>query len=305
MLLVETIFDTLNAKAAIWAARRHAAETGVTTPLMISGTITDRSGRTLSGQTVGAFWQSVRHAEPLSVGLNCALGGAEMRPYVQGAVGARRHPGVRLPQRRTAQRARLLRRDARADRGDPRRVRTSRLRQHRRWLLRHDARPHRGDRRSGRRGHAPRQPATRQPALQLSGLEPFTLTDDIPFVNVGERTNVTGSAMFRRLITNGEYDRSARRRPPAGRERRPDHRRQHGRRSARLEAGDGDVPQPDRRRARHRPRADHDRLVEVRGDRGRPRVCAGQGGRQLDLDEGRASNRSSPRPACVATTGPP
>ena len=83
VLLVETIFDTLNAKAAIWAARRHAAETGVTTPLMISGTITDRSGRTLSGQTVGAFWQSVRHAAPLSVGLNCALGGAEMRPYVQ------------------------------------------------------------------------------------------------------------------------------------------------------------------------------------------------------------------------------
>jgi 5-methyltetrahydrofolate--homocysteine methyltransferase len=82
-LLVETIFDTLNAKAAIWAARRHAAHTGVSTPLMISGTITDRSGRTLSGQTVGAFWQSVRHADPVSVGLNCALGGAEMRPYVQ------------------------------------------------------------------------------------------------------------------------------------------------------------------------------------------------------------------------------
>ena len=83
VLLIETIFDTLNAKAAIWAARRHAAETGITTPLMISGTITDRSGRTLSGQTAAAFWQSVRHADPLSVGLNCALGGAEMRPYIQ------------------------------------------------------------------------------------------------------------------------------------------------------------------------------------------------------------------------------
>src|SRR5690606_7999529 len=83
VLLIETIFDTLNAKAAIWAARRHAAETGIATPLMVSGTITDRSGRTLSGQTVGAFWQSVRHADPLTIGLNCALGGADMRPYVQ------------------------------------------------------------------------------------------------------------------------------------------------------------------------------------------------------------------------------
>ena len=75
VLLIETIFDTLNAKAAIWAARRHAADTGIATPLMVSGTITDRSGRTLSGQTVGAFWQSVRHADPLTIGLNCALGG--------------------------------------------------------------------------------------------------------------------------------------------------------------------------------------------------------------------------------------
>ena len=83
VLLVETIFDTLNAKAAIWAARRHAAETGIVTPLMISGTITDRSGRTLSGQTTPAFWQSIRHADPISVGLNCALGGADMRPYIQ------------------------------------------------------------------------------------------------------------------------------------------------------------------------------------------------------------------------------
>ena len=82
VLLIETIFDTLNAKAAIWAARRHAAETGITTPLMISGTITDRSGRTLSGQLPDAFWQSIRHSEPLSVGLNCALGGADMRPYI-------------------------------------------------------------------------------------------------------------------------------------------------------------------------------------------------------------------------------
>src|SRR6476659_6074369 len=83
LLLIETVFDTLNAKAAIWAARRHAADSGTATPLMVSGTITDRSGRTLSGQTVSAFWQSVRHARPLTIGLNCALGGAEMRPFIQ------------------------------------------------------------------------------------------------------------------------------------------------------------------------------------------------------------------------------
>ena len=82
VLLIETIFDTLNAKAAIAAARRHAAATGRHTPLIISGTITDRSGRTLAGQTPTAFWQSVRHAEPLAVGLNCALGAAEMRPHL-------------------------------------------------------------------------------------------------------------------------------------------------------------------------------------------------------------------------------
>ena len=100
MLLIETVFDTLNAKAAISAARRTPPTPGRRLPLMVSGTITDRSGRTLSGQTVGAFWQSVRHADPLTIGLNCALGGAEMRPYVAGARVARRHARVRLPERR-------------------------------------------------------------------------------------------------------------------------------------------------------------------------------------------------------------
>ena len=115
LLLIETIFDTLNAKAAIVAARRHAVASGIDTPLMISGTITDRSGRTLSGQTVDAFWQSVRHAHPVTVGLNCALGGAEMRPHVHELAERRRHARLRLSQRRTAERARLLRRDARSD----------------------------------------------------------------------------------------------------------------------------------------------------------------------------------------------
>ena len=123
VLLIETIFDTLNAKAAIWAARRLAADTGVATPLMISGTITDRSGRTLSGQTVGAFWQSVRHADPLTDRAQLRARRRRHAAVHPGAVGPRRHAGVRLPERRPAERARLLRRDARADRGDPRRLR--------------------------------------------------------------------------------------------------------------------------------------------------------------------------------------
>ena len=83
MLLVESIFDTLNAKAALFAIDEAFAQTGERLPLMISGTVTDASGRVLSGQTVTAFWYSVRHAQPLSVGLNCALGAALMRPYIQ------------------------------------------------------------------------------------------------------------------------------------------------------------------------------------------------------------------------------
>ena len=205
VLLVETIFDTLNAKAAIWAARRHAAETGVTTPMMISGTITDRSGRTLSGQTVGAFWQSVRHAAPLSVGLNCALGGAEMRPYVQELSGLAdtllcAYPNAGLPNalgcydETPEQTAAILGEFARAGFVNIVGGCCGTTPAHIEAIAAAVA------------GVTPRQPAIRRPALQLSGLEPFTLTDDIPFVNVGERTNVTGSAMFRRLITNGEYN---------------------------------------------------------------------------------------------------
>ena len=96
--------------------------------------------------------------------------------------------------------------------------------------------------------------------LRLSGLEAFTLTPEIPFVNVGERTNVTGSARFRKLVTAGDYTDRARGRARPGRERRADHRRQHGRGPARFRKGDGDVPQPGRRRARHRARAGDGRL---------------------------------------------
>ncbi|MDW3216718.1 MAG: methionine synthase [Ilumatobacteraceae bacterium] len=204
VLLVETVFDTLNAKAAIWAARRHAAETGHSTPLMISGTITDRSGRTLSGQTVGAFWQSIRHAQPLSVGLNCALGGAEMRPYIQEIATLAdtlvcAYPNAGLP-------------NALGEYDE--------TPEHTAAIIGEFAESgfvnivggccgttpaHIEQIAAAVDGLAPRRVEERAPRLQLSGLESFTLTADVPFVNVGERTNVTGSAKFRRLITNGEF----------------------------------------------------------------------------------------------------
>ena len=204
LLLIETIFDTLNAKAAIWAARRHAAETGITTPLMISGTITDRSGRTLSGQTTAAFWQSIRHADPFSVGLNCALGGAEMRPYIEELATVAdtltcAYPNAGLPNalgcydETPDQTAAIL--GEFADAGFVNIV----------GGCCGTTPAHISAIADAVAGKPPRIPVERRRVLQLSGLEPFTLTDNIPFVNVGERTNVTGSAKFRRLITNGDF----------------------------------------------------------------------------------------------------
>ena len=204
VLLIETIFDTLNAKAAIWAARRHAAETGIITPLMISGTITDRSGRTLSGQTTAAFWQSIRHADPVSVGLNCALGGAEMRPYIHELATVAdtltcAYPNAGLPNalgcydETPDQTAAIL--GEFADAGFVNIV----------GGCCGTTPGHISAIADAVAGKPPRIPVERRRTLQLSGLEPFTMTDNIPFVNVGERTNVTGSAKFRRLITNGDF----------------------------------------------------------------------------------------------------
>jgi 5-methyltetrahydrofolate--homocysteine methyltransferase len=204
VLLVETVFDTLNAKAAIWAARRHAAESGIEIPLMISGTITDRSGRTLSGQTVGAFWESVRHADPITVGLNCALGGAEMRPYVEELAGLAdtlvcAYPNAGLPNalgcydETPEQTAAILGEFARSGFVNVVGGCCGTTPAHITAIAEAVA------------GVPPRRVAEREPLLRLSGLERFSLTGDIPFVNIGERTNVTGSAKFRRLITNGEF----------------------------------------------------------------------------------------------------
>jgi 5-methyltetrahydrofolate--homocysteine methyltransferase len=203
-ILVETIFDTLNAKAAIVASRKAMQSTGTHVPLMISGTITDRSGRTLSGQTPAAFWQSIRHAEPMTVGLNCALGAEELRPHLAELAAVAdtlvcAYPNAGLPNElggydeAPATTAQFLAEFAEAGLVNMVGGCCGTTPEHIAAITRAVA------------DKPPRQVPTRTPRLELSGLEPFALTDDIPFVNVGERTNITGSAKFRRLIKDNEY----------------------------------------------------------------------------------------------------
>ena len=142
LFLIETIFDTLNAKAAIFAVRQAMEEAGVELPIIISGTITDASGRTLSGQTTEAFWNSVRHARPVAIGLNCALGAKQLRPYVEelsriADTYVCAYPNAGLPNAFGEYDESGLR-----NRGADPRVRHQRIRQYRRWLLRHDAGSH-------------------------------------------------------------------------------------------------------------------------------------------------------------------
>jgi len=204
LLLVETIFDTLNAKAALYAIAEIAEARGLDVPVMISGTITDKSGRLLSGQLPEAFWNSVRHARPITVGFNCALGAEDLRTHIAdiGRVADTlvcAYPNAGLPNE----------------------------------FGQYDESP---EFMAGLIGefaasglvnivggccgttpdhiaaiavavapHKPRAIPEIEPRLRLSGLEPFELTPAIPFVNVGERTNVTGSARFRKLVTAGDY----------------------------------------------------------------------------------------------------
>ncbi|WP_435768746.1 methionine synthase [Nocardioides sp. SYSU DS0651] len=205
LLFIETIFDTLNAKAAIFAVQCLFEEAGRRWPVVISGTITDASGRTLSGQVTEAFWDSVRHAEPLAVGLNCALGAKEMRPYIaelsrlaDSFVSA--YPNAGLPNafgeydEAPADTAAVL--VEFAESGYVNMV----------GGCCGTTPDHIGEIARVMEGRAGREPVDVRPALRLSGLEPFTVTDDSLFVNVGERTNITGSARFRNLIKDGDYD---------------------------------------------------------------------------------------------------
>ncbi len=211
LLLLETIFDTLNAKAAIVAILDVFDEKGVELPLMISVTITDRSGRTLSGQTLDAFYTSIRHARPFSVGLNCALGAREMRPHVAELARIAEtyvtcYPNAGLPNafgeydELPAETSALLRDFAESGFVNIVGGCCGTTPDHIRALD------------SAIRGLAPRRipdPGSQIPFTQLSGLEPLTIRPDSNFIMVGERTNVTGSKRFARLITSGDFAEAA------------------------------------------------------------------------------------------------
>jgi 5-methyltetrahydrofolate--homocysteine methyltransferase len=204
LILIETVFDTLNAKAAVFAVKQYFDHIGYELPIMISGTITDASGRTLSGQTTEAFYNSLAHAKPLTMGLNCALGAKELRQYVQEMsriancfVSA--HPNAGLPNEfgeydQTAQEMVEIVEEFAASGflniiggccgTTPAHIKAIA---------------------DAVKKYPPRQIPEIEVACRLSGLEPFTITKDSLFVNVGERCNVTGSAKFKKLIVDEDY----------------------------------------------------------------------------------------------------
>jgi 5-methyltetrahydrofolate--homocysteine methyltransferase len=205
LLLVETVFDTLNAKACLFGVEQYFEDHGRAVPVMVSVTITDRSGRTLSGQTVEAFWNSIAHVPVLSVGINCALGAKQMRPYVEelatiAPVYISCYPNAGLP-------------NAFGDFDETPEIMAEDLKSFASngWLnivggccgttpahiraIAHAV-----------RDIAPHIPQRPPPYTRLSGLEPLSLRPETNFVNIGERTNVTGSPAFSKLILNGDYE---------------------------------------------------------------------------------------------------
>lgn len=205
IILIETIFDSLNAKAAVFAVETLFEDRGRRWPVIISGTITDASGRTLSGQVTEAFWNSIRHAKPIAVGLNCALGAPEMRPYI--AEMARIadtfiscYPNAGLPNafgeydESPERQAGYI-----ADFAEAGLVNLV-------GGCCGTAPEHIAEIAKVVEGKAPRELPTIEVATRLAGLEPLNITDDSLFVNIGERTNITGSARFRNLIKAEDYD---------------------------------------------------------------------------------------------------
>ncbi|MDP1523587.1 methionine synthase, partial [Methylotenera sp.] len=207
ILMVETIFDTLNCKAALFAIDTFFEEVGYTMPLMISGTVTDASGRILSGQTVTAFWHSVRHAKPLTIGLNCALGATLMRPYAEELSKIADtfvciYPNAGLP-------------NPMSDTGfdETPDVTSSLVKEFAISGFVNIAGgccgttpPHINAIYQAIKDLPPRLVPIQAPVTKLSGLEPFIIDESSLFVNVGERTNVTGSKAFARMIINGQFE---------------------------------------------------------------------------------------------------
>ncbi len=205
IILIETIFDTLNAKAAVFAVRRVFEERGVTLPIMISGTIVDQAGRTLSGQTAEAFYNSLRHARPLSMGFNCALGAEQLRPYVEELANKAEcyvsaHPNAGLPNvfgeydQDAGFMAEIIREFAQSGFLNIIGGCCGTTPEHIRAIAKVVAE------------YPPRALPTIKPAMRLAGMEAFNVDETSLFVNVGERTNVTGSAKFRRLIKEEKYE---------------------------------------------------------------------------------------------------
>ena len=205
LLLIETVFDTLNAKAAVFAVKQYLDEHAIDCPLMISGTITDASGRTLTGQTNEAFWNSLAHAEPLIFGLNCALGPKELRPYVAelaqfADVAVSAHPNAGLPNDLGGYDLTPADMAAHIDE----------------WAASGflnivggccgTTPEHIAAIAAAAAKHKPRTIPQFAPSLRLSGLEAVNINADSLFVNVGERTNVTGSAKFLRLIKDNDFE---------------------------------------------------------------------------------------------------
>lgn len=205
LIMIETVFDTLNAKAAIFACEEAFDSAGTRLPIAISGTITDASGRTLTGQTTEAFWNSVRHAKPVSIGLNCALGAEQLRPYVaelsriaETSVSA--HPNAGLPNefgeydQTAAEMAAIIKEFAESGFLNIIGGCCGTSPDHIKAIAEAVAECQ------------PRVPVEPMAACRLSGSEPFNISSESLFVNIGERCNVTGSAIFKRLIIDEDYD---------------------------------------------------------------------------------------------------
>lgn len=205
IVLIETVFDTLNAKAALFAVDEYFETIGLRLPVMVSGTITDLSGRTLSGQTPEAFWNSVRHAKPLAIGLNCALGAKELRQYVDELSQVANtyvscHPNAGLPNEfggyddTPEHMSKVLAEFAQSGLLNIVGGCCGTTPYHIRAIAEAIA------------GCAPRKVPVLPVRCRLSGLEPMIIGPDSLFVNIGERTNVTGSVKFKKLILDGDFD---------------------------------------------------------------------------------------------------